>query len=84
MFLGFPVVLGSAARMGTTVFRVVGAVYGALFLFSGYLLDSWRCPQCGMRFLRKGEYGVVMPFRERCANCQFRLGRELKDRHSGC
>ena len=81
MFLAFPFALASAARTGTTVFRIIGGLYVALFLYCGYLLDSWRCPQCGMRFLRKGESGVVMPFRNRCANCQLRLGSEVEDRH---
>ena len=33
MFLAFPIVLASAARMGTTFFRIMGGVYGALFLY---------------------------------------------------
>lgn len=83
MFLASPFAPTPAFRMGTTVFRVVSGLYVAIFIYSGYLLDSWRCPRCGMRFLRERENGMVTPFRLRCANCRVRLGDELKDRSQG-
>ena len=47
---------------------------GLGLLYTGHLIDNWPCPQCKMRFHRKGEHGVVAVFRMRCANCGLKRG----------
>jgi hypothetical protein len=49
-------------------------VFGAAWLYTGYLIDGWRCPRCQGRFHQKGENGLIIPVRICCANCGLQRG----------
>jgi predicted RNA-binding Zn-ribbon protein involved in translation (DUF1610 family) len=53
-----------------------GVLYLIAWLHFGSELNAWQCPRCSKSFLRRGEYGWVLPFRMSCANCGLREGTE--------
>ena len=73
-FLFIPVGGGASKLLGKNALLPVMLVWGAAWLRAGFLLNTWRCPNCRKRYLKDERTTISMPFRLHCANCGVSLG----------